>query len=176
MPGESRESNSGCTIPVARNLTIVGMERSSTELQDRHLLGGTCIPLPKSGPFAAGQYQQLKIDSKLAKTEKNRLRLTMQSNAEQRGDDSITSSADASEKERRFGIATRDSQLPVQQNARTIPRYQAKYSGGGRNTDKKVTMLLYLKIASIFMLVCFIFSSSELICSRQRETSRWPVY
>lgn len=138
MPGESRETRSGLATPVARASSIVGMNRSAKDVDERGPVGtATCIPLPKSGQFASGNIYQQKNDSKLAKTEKNRMRLIMQSNAEQRDDDEADSSADLGDKERRVGIATRDGQ-PVQRPARTIPRYQPKHSELSRNTDKQV--------------------------------------
>lgn len=88
------------------------------------------IPLPRTGQFASASQNQ-----KVAKTEKNRLKLIMES----RG----TAAADFVEKERRIGMrddheTTRDNWC-ASANSSTVPRFSEESRNSHR--DEKVIKL-----------------------------------
>lgn len=99
----------------------------------------TMIPLPRTGQFASASQNQ-----KVAKTEKNRLKLIMES----RG----TAAADFVEKERRIGMredrdeTTRDNWF-ASANSSTVPRFSEESRNSHR--DEKVIKLNMKGVSSI---------------------------
>lgn len=152
MPGRRRDSsaNFSGTIPVARNSTILHHMDKSLQNKDqnreRHV-GSCSIPLPKSTQFTNVDYTE-KIDTKLAKTEKNRLRLVMRNNEKQPAeeDDQVSFIAPANDKQKSSLLFTRDTQYNGRPTNRTIPRYQPnKYSDATRTLlDRKVIIIIII--------------------------------
>jgi len=120
MPGENREQARGeCgDVPGRR-------ESSRGEADVRNPRGptATMIPLPRTGQFAASASQNQKV----AKTEKNRLRLIMESRGTSAG---VAGVADVVDKERRVGM--RDDNRRVA----TILRFREEL--GDSHRDDKV--------------------------------------
>ena len=101
----------------------------------------TMIPLPRSGQYSSGGRRSLAADSKVAKTEKNRLRLIMQTRRSQEHEDGEEEEEeelvvleddeileeDVARKERRIGSELDAApRRPAKPKKTTIPRYRAK--------------------------------------------------
>ncbi|XP_011870214.1 PREDICTED: uncharacterized protein LOC105563321 [Vollenhovia emeryi] len=133
MPGENRDQLSrgegaegeggdgGGSAPGRREFS-----RGEPDLRNRSGLTATMIPLLRTGQFSSASQNQ-----KIAKTEKNRQKLTMES----RG--TAAAAADVLDKERRIGIREEET---LQTNWRTlaanrsaIPRFAEEFGGLHRN-------------------------------------------
>jgi len=125
MPGENREqlTRGGCgDVPGRRESSRIG------EVDARNPRGptATMIPLPRTGQFAASASQNQKV----AKTEKNRLRLIMES----RG--TSTGAADILDKERRIGMRNDNQRIAATADRSAIPRFREEL--GDSHRDDKV--------------------------------------